>query len=58
MADCYIALLVPVADITESDAIHHSSAYLFADDTKIIKSISSDDDERLLQEDINNLLSW
>jgi len=36
----------------------HSSAFLFADDTKCFRHITTSADQQLLQSDINNLLTW
>ena len=38
--------------------INHSSSYMFADDTKLIKHIYTDKDLVSLQEDINHLVAW
>ncbi len=38
--------------------LQKSTAYIFADDTKIIKSISSEQDMQDLQQDLDNLLKW
>jgi hypothetical protein len=37
---------------------HHSRCYLYADDLKIVKRISSDVDVNLLQEDLNRFAAW
>ena len=39
-------------------AFCNSSAYLFADDTKIAKSISTPNDSQDIQDDIDSLLQW
>ena len=40
------------------DCISHSSIYLYADDAKLLKSISNPLDCLLLQEDLNAVASW
>lgn len=39
-------------------AVNHSQYLLFADDFKLFKKISGDDDCRMLQEDISSVSSW
>ena len=51
-----ILFLVYINDLPS--AISYSSAYLFADDTKFIKSITSFNDSVQLQRDIDSLSSW
>ena len=36
----------------------NSEIYLFADDTKIFRSIKENNDQQLLQEDVNNMMKW
>ena len=36
----------------------HSPVYLFADDTKIFRTIKNDDDENILQQDLQKLHDW
>ncbi len=35
-----------------------SSAYLFADDTKVFRIIKDTQDKQLLQQDMDNLIDW
>ena len=40
------------------NAISHATSYLFADDTKLLKSISTHNDSLVLQHDIDALVAW
>ena len=40
------------------DSVPHSSAHLFADDTKVLKLIQTFNDSLDLQRDINSLVEW
>ena len=51
-----LLFLIYINDLPTS--IHHSLCYLFADDTKLIKAISSFNDCLLLQEDISSVQAW
>ena len=51
-----LLFLIYVNDIP--DSVPHSSAYLFADDTKVLKSIQSFNDSLDLQRDIDSLVEW
>ena len=51
-----LLFLIYINDLPTS--IQHSSCYLFADDTKFIKAISSFNDCLLLQQDISSVQTW
>ena len=51
-----ILFLIYINDLPNT--IAHSSSYLFADDTKFIKSITRFNDSSLLQSDIDSLSAW
>ena len=51
-----LLFLLFINDLTK--CLNHSVARLFADDSKIVKSISSIEDTKLLQEDLENLQLW
>ena len=51
-----LLFLVYINDLPQQ--VLHSDILLFADDTKILKSISSVPDSSLLQQDLNNISNW
>ena len=51
-----LLFLIYINDLPES--IPYSSVYLFADDTKLIKSSNQFYDDNLLQVDVYSMLSW
>ena len=53
-----LGLLLFVVFINDLPDHMQSDMYLFADDTKIFRRISTKQDEEILQEDINEMLKW
>ena len=51
-----LLFIIYVSDIPER--ITHSSALMFADDAKLLRSISSYNDRQLLQEDLTSIEGW
>ena len=51
-----LLFLIYVNDIP--DSVPHSSALLFADDTKLLKSIQTFNDSLDLQKDIDSMVDW
>ena len=50
--------LLFVIFVNELPKIVKSTVYLFADDTKIFRSINNHDDPKILQDDLNILQNW
>ena len=51
-----LLFLIYINDLPHS--VHHSTVYLFADDTKLTSVSATPEDANLLQTDMNSLQSW
>ena len=51
-----LLFIIYINDITQ--VINHSSIKIFADDSKLIKSIQSFEDKKLMDNDIKSVMEW